>query len=421
MDHIEGCGTSAITGLAYSEAAQAITPEELAAAGGSVSDNCTVASVTYQDSQAGSCPLVVTRVFTATDLCGNPTVRNQTIEIDDTTAPTLAAPANKTGVDHIEGCGTSAITGLAYSEAAQAITEELAAAGGSVSDNCTVASVTYQDSQAGSCPLVVTRVFTATDLCGNPTVRDQTIEIDDTTAPTLAAPADGEDRGGSRGCGTSAITGLAYSEAAQAIAPEELAAAGGSVSDNCTVASVTYQDSQAGSCPLVVTRVFTATDLCGNPTVRNQTIEIDDTTAPTLAAPANKTGVDHIEGCGTSAITGLAYSEAAQAITPEELAAAGGSVSDNCTVASVARSDSQAGVPAGGDAGLHGDGPVREPDGPQPDDRDRRHHGTDAGGAGQQDRGGSHRGVRARSRAWPIRRRRKQSRRGAGGGGRERE
>ena len=185
-----------------------------------------------------------------------------------------------------------------------------------MSDNCTVASVTYQDSQAGSCPLVVTRVFTATDLCGNPTVRNQTIEIDDTTAPTLAAPANKTGVDHIEGCGTSAITGLAYSEAAQAITSEELAAAGGSVSDNCTVASVTYQDSQAGSCPLVVTRVFTATDLCGNPTVRNQTIEIDDTTAPTLAAPANKTGVDHIEGCGTSAITGLAYSEAAQAITP---------------------------------------------------------------------------------------------------------
>src|SRR5439155_2206662 len=95
-----------------------------------------------------SCPIVVTRTFTAKDVCLNTTSKAQTIEVDDTTAPSLTAPANKTGVNHVEGCDTSAISGLTYSETAVTITAaQLSTAGGSASDACGLSSITYQDSK----------------------------------------------------------------------------------------------------------------------------------------------------------------------------------------------------------------------------------------------------------------------------------
>src|SRR4029079_10601405 len=235
---------------------------------------------------AGTCPVVVTRLFKATDQCGNQSTATQTITVDDTTDPVLAGPANTT----VEGCSEGAIAGLAYSETAVTISAaQLTTAGGSVSDNCTVASVTYQDSKAGTCPVVVTRLFKATDQCGNQSTATQTITVDDTTDPVLAGPANTT----VEGCSEGAIAGLAYSETAVTISAAQLTTAGGSVSDNCTVASVTYQDSKAGTCPVVVTRLFKATDQCGNQSPATQTITVDDTTDPVLAGPANTT----VEGC----------------------------------------------------------------------------------------------------------------------------
>src|SRR3989442_1721527 len=113
----------------------------------------------------------------------------QTIEVNDTTAPTVRAPADKTGASHVEGCDTGAITGLAYSQTAVTITlAQLQAEGGAASDACGISSITYQDSKSGSCPIVVTRTFTVKDLCQNPTSKTQTITVRDTTAPTVTMP-----------------------------------------------------------------------------------------------------------------------------------------------------------------------------------------------------------------------------------------
>src|SRR2546427_9513428 len=100
------------------------------------------------------------------------TTKPQPIEVDDTIAPSLTAPANETGANHVEGCDTSAITGLTYSESAVTITAaQLSTAGGSASDACGLSSITYQDSKTGSCPILVTRTFTAKDLCLNTTIK----------------------------------------------------------------------------------------------------------------------------------------------------------------------------------------------------------------------------------------------------------
>ncbi|WP_306354297.1 gliding motility-associated C-terminal domain-containing protein, partial [Flavobacterium sp. '19STA2R22 D10 B1'] len=86
---IEGCDTAAITGLVYSETAVNITVAQLIASGSSITNGTSVASISYIDTQSGSCPTVVTRVFTIKDLCGNPTTVTQVITIKDTQAPIL--------------------------------------------------------------------------------------------------------------------------------------------------------------------------------------------------------------------------------------------------------------------------------------------------------------------------------------------
>ena len=64
----------------------------------------------------------------------------------------------------------------------------------SASDNCSDVSVDYLETREdGSCPdsHTLTRVWTATDDCGNATIHTQTIAVEDTTAPEFTSiPAD---------------------------------------------------------------------------------------------------------------------------------------------------------------------------------------------------------------------------------------
>src|SRR5262249_50668545 len=143
--------------------------------------------------------------------------------------------------------------------------------------------------------------FTVKDLCLNTTTKTQTIQINDTTAPSLTAPANAV----LEGCDTGAIAGLAYSQTPVTIGRAPCSGAGGNASDACGLSSTSYQDSRDGTCLIITARTFTAKDLCLNTTTKTQTIQIDDTTAPSLTAPANAV----LEGCDTGAIAALAYSQ----------------------------------------------------------------------------------------------------------------
>ncbi|MFH0759019.1 MAG: gliding motility-associated C-terminal domain-containing protein, partial [Bacteroidota bacterium] len=107
---------------------------------------------------------------------------------DDTTLPTVTVPNTYT----VEGCDVGVITDFAYTTTETTVTLAgyLALAGAAASDNCNIAGVTYQDGQAGSCPIVVTRTWRITDDCSNTTTVYQTINVDDTTPPviTVCAP-----------------------------------------------------------------------------------------------------------------------------------------------------------------------------------------------------------------------------------------
>ncbi len=222
-------------------------PTELAAA----TDNCAaeVAIVETEERVAGNCPgsYVVTRIFTATDECGNATTASQVVTFQDRTPPVFAEiPAAVT----IE-CDAS-----------------LPLDAPTVSDNCdaTVAFTEAQSTTPGACEngYTVLRVWTATDVCGNRATASQVVTIEDTQAPIFASvPAE---------------TTIECSDEL----PAEMATA----TDLCDpeVAITVSDRTEPGDCAdsYLVIRTFTAMDACGNRTTAEQRVNVRDTQAPTF-------------------------------------------------------------------------------------------------------------------------------------------
>lgn len=346
---IEGCSvdaldTSAVTGtLAYSETEQDISLADLQGAGANASDPCGIQRIYYFDSQSGSCPIEVLRTFVVLDSCNNEARCEQVIHIDDTTPPTVDEPTDENLID----CGVynladrDEVGRLGYSEDTVDITvTDLQNINVSASDVCGIARVTYIDRQEESCPVIVTRLFTITDLCGNITERDQIITVGDTTSPILTCPNGPVQL---ELCGVydlesaAEVGNLPFSEQPVVITVDQLVDAGGFAEDDCGLDSLYYYDNQTGSCPIIVTRTFVATDTCHNISVCSYEIHIDDTEQPDISCASF---VD-VEGCGVSDLATnsdvglLEFSTAMRTITVDELIAAGGAASDNCGIDSL--------------------------------------------------------------------------------------
>ncbi|WP_412984808.1 gliding motility-associated C-terminal domain-containing protein [Pontimicrobium sp. IMCC45349] len=213
-------------------------------------DNCGDATVTFNEvTTDGACAgeYTLTRTWTATDDCGNSTTHTQTINVQDTTAPTFN---ESLPVDATVECDNVP-------------TEDTLTA----TDNCGDATVTFNEvTTDGACAseYTLTRTWTATDDCGNSTTHTQTINVQDTTAPTFneSLPVD------------------ATVECDNVPTEDTLTA-----TDNCGDATVTFNEvTTDGACAgeYTLTRTWTATDDCGNSTTHTQTINVQDTTAPTL-------------------------------------------------------------------------------------------------------------------------------------------
>ena len=243
-------------------------------------DNCGSVAVTHVgDVPSGSCPLVITRTYRATDDCGNTADCTQTITIDDTTPPQITCPGDVTVqcVDDVPDADIALVT---------------------ATDNCGTATVTHVgDSSNGDCPLVITRTYRATDSCGNTADCTQTITVDDTTPPQITCPGD--------------VT----VQCADDVPDADIALV--TATDNCGTATVTHVgDSRNGDCPLVITRTYRATDDCGNTADCTQTITVDDTTPPQITCPGDVTvqcaddipapdisSVTATDNCGTATVT----------------------------------------------------------------------------------------------------------------------
>jgi len=199
----------------------------------------------------------ITRIFTATDDCGNESTDSQTITVngDDTPPTILGVPANETvECDQIP----------------------LAATGVTATDNCdpNVEVIVDEITQAGACggTYTIIRTWTAIDECGNEATATQTINVEDTTPPVLSNVASGKD--------------VECGETPELIEP--------TASDNCDddVTITMSEITTPGGClsNYTITRTWTATDDCGNSAVAIQTINVGDTQAPTLVGvPGNET------------------------------------------------------------------------------------------------------------------------------------
>ncbi|BCX49736.1 IPTL-CTERM sorting domain-containing protein [Haloferula helveola] len=198
----------------------------------------------------------IVRTWTAMDASGNQSSCQQTITVQDTTAPVITCPAGITIEcdDSEDPSNTGSATATDNCDPNPAIT---------FSDNITAGSNAYN--------FTITRTWTATDATGNASSCDQTITVQDTTAPAITCPADTtiECDESEAPANTGSATAIDGCDPNPTI----------TFSDNITAGSNAYN--------FTITRTWTATDATGNASSCDQTITVQDTTAPVITCPAD--------------------------------------------------------------------------------------------------------------------------------------
>ncbi len=211
-------------------------------------DNCSAnVQVTYSEAQTGSgCDYTLTRTWTATDDCGNTATHTQVILVNDAVPPVFAGilPQNLT----VDCASIPAPATLTATDVCDANVQ-----------------VTFNEVQSGSgCDYTLTRMWTATDNCGNTATHTQVILVNDAVPPVFAG-----------------------------ILPQDLTVDCASIPAPATVTAtdicdanvqVTFNEVQTGSgCDYTLTRTWTATDDCGNTATHTQVILVNDAVPPVFA------------------------------------------------------------------------------------------------------------------------------------------
>ena len=209
-------------------------------------DNCSMAlqydsfsTIIPQD-----CGYLLEKTWTATDSCGNTTAFTQKVFVVDTTDPVLSNIPADTTVRCDEMPPVAQVTSL---------------------DNCdpNVQIVFEEDTLGTVCAdLRIVRTWTAIDSCGNSRQASQMIQITDDEAPSLFN-----------------VPGDVTLECDSAPLPDSVFA-----SDNCDQnVVITVEETTSGdSCTGILTKIWTATDVCGNSSSASQVITFIDTTEPVI-------------------------------------------------------------------------------------------------------------------------------------------
>src|SRR5216117_728439 len=223
-------------------------------------DACGTPTVTSSDGavQSSGCLRSQTRTFTATDGCGNTATTSRTATwTEDIIAPTITA--------------TGAAATLNCNPVASDINAALGTA--TATDGCGTPTVTTTDGAVASngCLRSQTRIFTATDACGSSSTTSRTATwTEDLTAPVITA------------------TGAATTLNCNPVASDINAALGtATATDACGTPTVTTTDGAvlSNGCDRSQTRIFAATDACGNTATRSKTATwTEDITAPSITA-----------------------------------------------------------------------------------------------------------------------------------------
>ncbi|KJD32816.1 hypothetical protein PK35_07485, partial [Tamlana nanhaiensis] len=144
-------------------------------------------SGTFSNLAAGSYSVLITD-----DLGCTYTLENINVEISDSEAPTITAPATLSfiGCDENDISSTNSRYPFSSTQSID-IKDTYVTIGYTASDDINIASITYIDvvSSGSSCPIVVTRTYTVTDDCGKSATATQTISINDNIAPTITIQA----------------------------------------------------------------------------------------------------------------------------------------------------------------------------------------------------------------------------------------
>ena len=215
----------------------------------------TSVGVLFTDSIANNnCPIIIHRIWRATDDCGNLATCPQIITYEDNTPPVLfGAPEDLT----VECDNIPSIPGLEYT------------------DDCNETVQAFiENTIVGNCEgnFSIERIWTLEDACGNQTIHTQIITVVDTTPPQISCPE--------------SIT----VDCGESTAPENT----GTViaSDNCDFEPNTiFEDQNPNENCLEsggIMRTWTATDDCGNTNSCTQQILINDNEAPSFdSCPEN--------------------------------------------------------------------------------------------------------------------------------------
>lgn len=257
-------------------------------------DNCDpTVTVTFDNESRtnGSCPdtYTLTRRWLAVDNCGNTRTATQRITVRDTQKPVFTSvPQNVT---------------------IQCTDPEPNVGSATATDNCDASvTLTYlgQNSTYSNCPnnYQITRIWRATDNCGNSTTAAQVITVQDTQAPVF--------------------TNVPTNVTIQCADPVPFAG-NATATDACAgYVQITFlgQSNTGGDCPqeYVLTRTWRAQDECGNSVTATQTITVQDNAAPAFVnPPANVTvycpdipsvpNVTAQDNCGTATVSYLGQSQ----------------------------------------------------------------------------------------------------------------
>ena len=222
------------------------------AASPTASDNCdTDVTIDYAEVRTdGDCfdSYLLTRIWTATDSCGNSASQTQLVTVVDTTDPVLSGVPADTTVE-CDAVPAAAIVTVADS-----------------CDDAVEVELLETEIELGLGEYKLVRVWTAVDSCQNSTSATQTINVVDTTTPAISdAPPN--------------VT----VECDAVPSPATLTA-----SDNCSEGiTVQFEESrQEGDCSgrYTLVRVWVATDMAGNSTGVTQVVTVQDTTSPEITA-----------------------------------------------------------------------------------------------------------------------------------------
>ncbi|WP_298330275.1 gliding motility-associated C-terminal domain-containing protein [uncultured Dokdonia sp.] len=251
---IEGCATDDVTGaFPYAVSSTILAEAQFILGGGAVSDDVSIVQIDYIDTLSGTCPLVISRLFTVTDGCGATASDTQLITIQDTTLPTAS---------NLPDIMVSCTADVPMPDIA-VVTD--------AADNCSDVTVTYVNdvSDNATCAEVITRTYVVTDACGNTFDVTQQIIINDEINPTASNPA--------------SIEVLCIEDV-----PLPDVAVVTDAADNCSVPTVNHEGdvSDGNTCGETITRTYSVTDACNNSIAVIQLIVVNDTVDPTASNPA---------------------------------------------------------------------------------------------------------------------------------------